>query len=59
MVKDKKKSPIQTEDDPFGIWMNKIKDLEGIKRRYVDCNFKIAGTEARRLMKVTEYGGKV
>jgi hypothetical protein len=39
--------------------MNKIKDLEGIKRRYADCNFKIAGTEARRLMKVAEYGGKV
>ena len=32
MVKDKKKSSMQTEDDPFGIWMNKIKDLEGIKR---------------------------
>jgi hypothetical protein len=26
------KSSMQTEDDPFGIWMNKIKDLEGIKR---------------------------
>jgi hypothetical protein len=32
MVKDKKESSMQTEDDPFGIWMNKIKDLEGIKR---------------------------
>ena len=32
MVKDKKKSSMQTEDDPFGIWMNTIKDLEGIKR---------------------------
>ena len=39
--------------------MNKIKDLEGIKRRYADCNFKIVGTEARRLMKVTEYGAEV
>jgi hypothetical protein len=39
--------------------MNKIKDLEGIKRRYVDYNFKITGTEARRLMKVTEHGAEV
>lgn len=28
----KEKSSMQTRDDPFGIWMNKIKDLEGITR---------------------------